>query len=266
MTLLEIVQDIMNDMDSDEVNSISDTEESSQIAQIVKTTYFEMIGRRDWPHLSKFTTLNSIGDLNKPTHLGTPDNLTRLDWFNYNKKQPGDTRNKFRPIEYLYPDQFILKTNDRNLDETNVIEVTDYDGATFQVFNDRQPVYYTSFDDNFIVLDSYDVDVEDTVQSSNTQVKVYTTPAWSVDDDFVPDLPIEAFPGLLAEAKSVAAFKLDDKVDQKAEQQSERQQKRLSKDGWSIKGGVRYYNYGRRAAYAPTRYTTSNHFNRDQTS
>ena len=62
LTLLEIVQDIMNDMDSDEVNSISDTEESSQIAQIVKTTYFEILGRRDWPHLSKFTNLNSISD------------------------------------------------------------------------------------------------------------------------------------------------------------------------------------------------------------
>ena len=263
MTLLEIVQDIMNDMDSDEVNSISDTEESVQVAQIVKTTYFEMIGRRDWPHLSKFTTLNSLGDSTKPTHLGTPDNLIRLDWFKYNKKKTGDTRNRFSDVSYLYPDQFIAKTNDRNLDETNVIEVTDYDGAKFQVLNDRQPTYYTSFDDKFIIMDSYDASLESTVQAVNTQAKIYTIPSWTVDDGFVPDLPMEAFPAFLAEAKSVAAFKLDDGVDQKAEQQSERQQKRLSVDGWSIKGGVRYPNYGRRRSFTST--TSSCLFNKDQT-
>jgi len=51
LTLLEIVQDIMNDMDGDEVNAISDTIESQQVAQIVKTTYLEMMANRNWPHL-----------------------------------------------------------------------------------------------------------------------------------------------------------------------------------------------------------------------
>ena len=39
MTLLAMVQDILNDMDGDEVNSISDTVEAEQVAQIIKTTY-----------------------------------------------------------------------------------------------------------------------------------------------------------------------------------------------------------------------------------
>lgn len=261
LTLLELVQDIMNDMSSDEVNSITDTEESVQVAQIVKTTYFELIGRRDWPHLSKFTTLNSIGDSAKPTHLGTPDNLIRLDWFKYNRKQSGDTRNRYKDMLYLHPDEFINKTNQRNLDNANVMEVTDYDGAKLQVLNDKQPEYYTSFDDKFIILDSYDSDIESTLQSVNTQVKIYTIPAWTTSDNFVPDLPMEAFPALLAEAKSVASFKLDEEADQKAEQQSERQQRRLSLNGWSINGGVRYPNYGRRTG----RVSTSSLFNREQT-
>jgi hypothetical protein len=40
MTLLEIVQDVLNDMDSDEVNSISDTVEATQIANICRSVYY----------------------------------------------------------------------------------------------------------------------------------------------------------------------------------------------------------------------------------
>ncbi len=42
-TLLEIVQEILSDMDSDEVNSIDDTTESEQVATIVKSTYLSMM-------------------------------------------------------------------------------------------------------------------------------------------------------------------------------------------------------------------------------
>lgn len=246
LTLIEIVQDIMNDMDSDEVNSISDTEEAVQVAQIVKTTYFEMMGRRDWPHLSKLSTLGSLGDTDKPTHLVTPDNLIRLDWLKYNKKKDGETRNYFEDVSYLYPDEFIAKTNDRNTDKDNVQAVVDFDNATFHIYNDRQPVYYTSFDDDFIILDSYDGDIESTLQGGNCQTRIYTLPTWTQTDNFIPDLPMEAFPALVAEAKSVAAYKLNDESDEKAEQQSVRQQKRLSMNGWSVHGGIRYPDYGRR--------------------
>ena len=37
MTLLDMVQDVLNDLDSDEVNDIDDTIEAQQIAQIIKS-------------------------------------------------------------------------------------------------------------------------------------------------------------------------------------------------------------------------------------
>ena len=37
-TLLQIVQSILSDMDSEEVNSISDTTEAQQIASVVEDT------------------------------------------------------------------------------------------------------------------------------------------------------------------------------------------------------------------------------------
>lgn len=48
MNLLELVQDILNDLNADNVNSIDDTIESQQVAQIVKSTYFALMHVRNW--------------------------------------------------------------------------------------------------------------------------------------------------------------------------------------------------------------------------
>ena len=42
-TLLEMVQEILSDMDSDEVDSIEDTVEAEQVATIVRSTYLAMM-------------------------------------------------------------------------------------------------------------------------------------------------------------------------------------------------------------------------------
>ena len=262
MTVIEVVQDIMNDIESDEVNSISDTEESTMIAHMVKSTFYELIGRRDWPHLSKFTTMISVGESARPTHLNTPSNMSRLEWIKYNRKSSTDTRNKYEDIAYLTPEQFIAKTNSRDLSQSNVVEATDFGGAKLQILNDKAPQWYTSFDDQYIVMDSYDSAVESTLQASNTQARIYAEPSWTMEDNFVPDLPPEVFPAFLAECKSVVSYRMDGEMDEKAEQQSTRQQKRLSAQGWSVNGGIRYPDYGRKGG----RVTSGTHFNRTQRS
>jgi hypothetical protein len=246
MTILEMVQDILNDMDSDEVNSFADTIEATQIAQIIKTTYYELISRKDWPHCRKFTTFDSVGDSSKPTFLKLPDSITRVDAFNYDTAKATETRTRYEPMEYLYPDSFVALCNGRNIDDTEVDSITTFDGIKLPIYNDRSPRFYTSFDDEYIVLDSYDSAVESTVQGINTQVLAYVIPTWTASDTFTPDLPAEAFPLLLAEAKSISALKLNQEADQKAEQQAMRQNKIMSYRNVRVKGGVRYPNYGRR--------------------
>ena len=49
-TLLAIVQEILSDMDSDEVNSIDDTVESQQVASIVRSAYMAIMSNRNWAH------------------------------------------------------------------------------------------------------------------------------------------------------------------------------------------------------------------------
>lgn len=244
-TLLEIVQDILNDLDSDEVNSIDDTIESQQVANIVKQCYFELIANRNWPHLRKLITLNSSLDTSKPTHLQIPDEMKELVFFNYDTKELGDTRSKFQEVKYKYPDEFLRYVSVRNGDNDNVDEIYDWSGSRFYIFNDKAPLYWTSFDDEWIVCDAYDKQVDSTLQSQKTQVLAYLEPSWSHLDGAVPNLPSEAFPLLIEEAKSTASLVLKQMANQKAEQKATRQNKWLSRKAWRTHGGVRYPNYGR---------------------
>ena len=247
MTLLEIVQDIANDLDTDEINSIEATVESIQIAQIVKTTYFELIANRNWPHLRKTSRINGLADVNTPTHLQVPSDVKEITYFSYNKRSESDpTRDKFEEVEYLYPDDFLRRTNSRNVNNSNVDRITELGGSYIYILNDRHPQYYTSFDDDYIVCDSYNSNLEATLQSSNTQIIAYVDPTWTHDDSFTPDLPSEAFPLLLEESKSTASLVIRQMANEKSEQKSRRQNRWLARKDWKVKGGVRYPDYGRK--------------------
>jgi len=246
MSLLEIVQDILSDLDSDEVNSISDTVESLQVAQIVKTTYFNIIDGKDWPHLNQFFQLEPSGDANKPTHMRLPDNVIKLNYIKYNKKESGNTYDKFINITYKTPEDFMRLLDTRHSDASNVLSVTDDSDVTLNILNDVAPTYYTSFDNEHVIFDSYDSVVDNTLQESKTQGYGKLYPTWTMEDSFTPDLPVQSFSYLLNEAKSVAFVVLKQAPNPKAEQHSVTQRRRMSQEAWRLQGGVTLPNYGRK--------------------
>src|SRR5690606_23061665 len=91
------------------------------------------------------------------------------------------------------------------------------------------PTYWTSFDDVYLVCDSYDASYDDTLKSSKTQALIVRNPDWITQDDFVPDLPAEAFAAFLAEAKSTAFVSLKQMMNEKVEAKAQRQQRWLSR-------------------------------------
>jgi len=246
LTLLEIVQDILNDMDSDEVNSISDTIESVQVAQIVKTCYFEMIGNRNWPHLRKLIQLEGLATPTKPNYLAIPDGVKELESFKYDKFTSTNPNTKLLDVTFKQPDSFLRFVSSRNSSNSNVETIIDFSGSKLLILNDVAPTYWTTFDDEKIVTDSYDASVDTTLNGSKTQCLAYVNPVWVHDNDAVPDLPIEAFPALLAEAKSTAFYNVKQMPNQKTEQKSQRQQRWLSRKAWKGHGGVEYPDYGRK--------------------
>lgn len=249
MTLLEIVQDILSDMDSDEVNSIDDTIESAQVASIVRATYFALISNRNWSHLKRLVTLNASGNLALPTHMYLAQDVKELSYVNYNCVLAEDlTRRVYKTMKYVDPDAFLRQQNALNSTQSTVDVIQDPTGIELLIQNNKHPEYFTSFDDTTLVFDSYLSTVDDTLQSSKFQCMAYVMPTWTHSDSAIPDLPDEAFTLLLEEAKSRAMYNLKQTANQKSEQEARRQNQWLSRREWRANGGVKYPNYGRKSA------------------
>ena len=244
LSLLDMVIDIMSDMDSDNVSAIGDSGESTQVARIVRSVYFEMIARKDWPHLRKTLALENSGVSAQPNRLKLPTAISKLDYFAYSSRKEATEDQKFREMKYLYPDQFLQHTNGRKTSNTNVDEVVISDMTMF-ILNDAVPTYYTSFDDEWLVLDSYVSDLSTTLTGGQAQCIAYSQPEWTHEDTFVPDFPTEVFPTFLAEAKSACFARIKEQEDRKSEQQAARGNLAMAQRGFKVQGGIRYGNFGR---------------------
>lgn len=244
-TLLEIVRNILSEMDSDDVNSIQDTTESLQVADIVRGCFEEMIANRNWPGQRRLTQIEHSGDINKPTHMRLPAGCKELVFLRYNRTKKPAEEYLMQDIKYKHPDEFLRLVSARNINTPHTKLVTDYGGTSLAVFDNQAPTYWTSFDDDYIVCDAYNSDIETTLQKSKTQALLYTMPIWKHTDDAIPDLPEDAFPALVEESKSTAFFVLKQMANEKAEQKANRQQRWLSRKAWRAHGGVRYQDYGR---------------------
>lgn len=246
MTLLDIVSDILNDIDSDPVNSIDDTVEAQQVAQIVKSSYYALMHIRNWKGNRQLLNLIASGDSSLPTHVTLPENLSELSFVNYDTHREGQDRKIYTPIRYLYPDEFLRKQNNLSTEADFVDVIQDPSGVELLIRNDIPPTVWTSFDDKVLVFDSYDKAVDDTIQSSKIQAFGFVTPGWSMVDTFIPVMPEEAFTLLTEEAKSKASVKLRQQADPTAAQEAVRQNRWLAGQQWRAHKGARSPNYGRK--------------------
>jgi hypothetical protein len=191
--------------------------------------------------------LESLADTAKPNYLKIPDNVKELISFKYDKISVAVPKIALQDIRYKEPDVFLRYVSARDSTLSSVSTISDFSGSKLLIVNDEAPAFWTSFDDSYIVTDSYDSAVDSTLQTSKTQCLCYYEPTWSAVDTFIPDLPMEAFPGLLEEAKSTAFLSLKQVANQKAEQKAGRQARWLARKAWRAKGGIQYDDYGRKS-------------------
>jgi hypothetical protein len=258
MTLLEMVQETLSDMNSDNVTSISDTIESMQVARIFKTTFMNLYNDRSWPTNGKLFRLESVADSNRPTHMRMAENVQHIDWVKYNVADDVSDPLNFIDIRYLLPADFLNFVMARNSTHSYAETVFDFHGTPLIIYNDRQPTYYTTFDDEYLVFDSFDSDMDSVLQASKTQVFGTAEPEFVMDDAFVPDIPMKAFPYFLAEAKKTAFLKVKEVFSASDAETSTRQKAWLSRNKRRAAGGVIYPDYGRRSGRGPSTPNTRN--------
>jgi hypothetical protein len=89
-TLLSMVQNILSSMSSDEVNSIGDTVESMQVAQIIQNKYYDIVARGDLTLDNVLFQLNPSDNSSMPVLMTLPAGVSRMDWIKYYNTNPQD--------------------------------------------------------------------------------------------------------------------------------------------------------------------------------
>ena len=187
-TLLEIVQDIMSDADGDVINSIGDTVESEQVANIVKQEYFDIADNMDITHHRTVSQLNATG-ASTPSVMTRPEGFYDIEWVMYDKRTTSGGDPAFDDVYYREPDEFIKIVKALNASDSTVDTQT-INGIIFNCYNDRAPTWYTVLDgyDN-IVFDAYDSNLETNLQTSKSMAYGTQRPTLTIADATVPDLP-----------------------------------------------------------------------------
>lgn len=237
-SLIEIVQNILSDMDSEEVNSIGDSVEAMQVATIVETTFHNIIATRLVPEHKELIKLTAMSDSDYPTHFKYPDKVKETEKIWY-----ADSEGNYKEVTWSDPLDFLNATDCRRADYVEVLDKNA--GTTLRILTTKDPEYFTSFDDEYIVMDSYDSAVDSTLQAS--KVRAYGTkyPTFELTDNYTPDLDDTMFPYLLAEAKSTAMSLLKGGSDAKVEQAARRHKSYVQNDLYKTKRKRGLSTYGR---------------------
>ena len=241
-TLLEIVQSILSDMDSEDVNTISDTLEAQQIAGVVEDTFYNIVATRDIPEHHSLIKLTALSDTSYPTHFIFPENVKAITGLWYDKSALGTL--EYGDIKWVAPETFLIRTDGRSSDYVSVADKSA--GTNLRIGTAQMPTFYTSFDDEYIVMDSYDNTVDTTLTSSKIRAMGSTIPVFSQTDAYVPDLDATMFPYLIAESKSVCFSLFKGGPDPKIDQAARRQKAYVQNDMYRNKMENKRPQYGRR--------------------
>lgn len=231
LTLLDMTQSILSAMDSDEVNSISDTTEARQVAEVIKKVYMNILGRANLPEHNKLYSLTASNDPDQPTLMYKPESVAKIEWIKYDGAEDASGP-EYHYVTILPITQFTDMVLQMNPEDADVGSLNLNDN-TFYFKSNSKPTYCTIVNDNFIIFDSYNSAVDTTLQESKTLCYGRVVPTFQMTDSFIPDLDDNQFPLLLNEATAWAFLELKQVSHDLAMLESRRQWRTLQKDKYA---------------------------------
>ncbi len=224
-TLLQVVQKTLEALNLNEVNTLSDSVEAGQIAQMAQDAYYELMNQREWPHLLNLRQLESVADNTKPNYLRIPDDVVRIDQVRYDNTDPAGAAPLLvliDDVKWMDPQSFLKMTQQRNTERDDVTTITDYSGVRYHILDEFKPQWWTSFDDEFVVMDAFDSDIDSTLQGNKSQALCKIIPDFVIADGTVADMPAHVFQIWIAEVKSTAMLYIRQEISPKDEQRARR--------------------------------------------
>lgn len=189
-TLLQIVNTYLDYTDGFRVSTIDDTIESQQVASIAEKVFYDLnddiFGSEQ---LQQLIQLDALADNNYPNYLKLPDDANRIKESVVMYDTSDDVSEiEMTEIDYLPPLEFLehvgkVKTG------TDTQTVTDFSGYRMVIKNDKAPQYYTDFDDEYLVFDSFDSSVDSTLQKSKSGVLTTVKRSFTPSDTYEIDFP-----------------------------------------------------------------------------
>lgn len=228
-TILKLTQDILSAMDSDEVNSIADTTEATQVAACILEVYEEIVSDYDLQRSKQLFQLENSGDVTKPNIMYVPADYHSIEWIRYNAKEVDTDPDLWVNVMYLDPKTFVEHTQQINstLPEVDLVEVDT--NIELPIYNNSAPMYWTTFDDKKIVFDRYNLALDTTLVAEKTNCYGSKSGSLILADGTLIDLPERMLTLLRNEAKSRAFDQWKDGTTPKIEQAATRSRVRLQR-------------------------------------
>lgn len=252
-SVLDVVQRVLSSMDGDEVNSISDTTESAQVATCAETVYNDIIQGSDPPEDYRFFGLTASTNPAYPIVMYRPLGFESVDWIKY-KCTLQDTTDGVQYWTLMKPilvDEFLKRQDGLSLDDPRTAQMNlVLPNTTLQIlyYTDVAPSYYTSFDDETIIFNSIDTSVDTTLQNSKSLAYGQYSNQFLMIDGFVPAFDSQVHQLWLHETKALASAELRQVTNASAEKSARKTWIKLQDDKQAINTGSyydRYPHYGR---------------------
>lgn len=245
-TILQLVQQLGEGIGSDEIDSLDETIEASEIATILEQSVSEVISRKRWEFLKdRVRQLDArAGGSTQLNTLVIPSDVTRVTCLKY--RNTNNTVTEFTQIKYLQPCEFLDKVQGRNSTDANITAIANDDGVLINVITDAPPTWWTSFDEENITFDAYDATVgtgnliaDSVIIADIVPVIDFTDPAATLK---VPER-METL--IYNEALSTCAIRLRQSVDPKAERIAARQHRAMREQEHITNKDTKEINHGR---------------------
>ncbi len=193
-TLLQVINACMDSIDGWRVSTIDDNLESQQAASIAEDVFHEIVNDAFYNDLStNIVQLEGLADSAKPNYLKIPTTLSNVHestiYYNVRTGASGTTTLNWQPVEYCHPQDFLERIGARSTQQANTQTVTDFSLFQMVVLNKKAPSYCTSFDQVYVVFDSFDSDVDSALQQSQNIVHASVQRTFTKSDTYNIDLP-----------------------------------------------------------------------------